>query len=170
MQTFFKKMLFHIFSRIHTSSWLVWWKGVDVFPKVFKLEHERNHCVRNEFSTHRPTNGLPCHAPPGADKDCVLRIVYKGTIVATHPFVFFLEAHQVCVKTAMHWKRLHQVKADLTVISLQPGGKLRDQKKTIKNNNTSSFSFPGASMFPYLDWLLTRVHKHSIARDYKSMK
>ena len=40
--------------------------------------------------------------------------------------VSFLEALQIRIKTTMARKRLRWVKADLTVLSIQPGGELRD--------------------------------------------
>ena len=75
---------------------------------------------------HFPTDSLSCHAPPGTEKECVLCIVHKGSAVATRPVVSLLEALQVRIKADMAWKRLRQVKADLTVLSIQPGGELRD--------------------------------------------
>ena len=76
---------------------------------------------------HCPTDSLPFRAPTGTDKKCVLCIFHKGTAVATRLIVSFLEALQVRIKATMAQKRLRQVKADLTVFSIQPGGELRDQ-------------------------------------------
>ena len=76
---------------------------------------------------HCPTDSLPFRAPPGTDKECVLCIFHKGSAVATRLIVSFLEAIQVRIKTTMARKRLRQVKADLTVLSIQPGGELLDQ-------------------------------------------
>ena len=59
---------------------------------------------------------------PGADKECVLCIFHKGTAVAARLIVSFLEALQVHIKATMARKRLRQVKADLTVLSIEPGG------------------------------------------------
>ena len=50
-----------------------------------------------------------------------------GSTVATRLIVSFLEALQVRIKATIVRKRLRQVKADLTVLSIQPGGELRDQ-------------------------------------------
>ena len=75
----------------------------------------------------RPGRQHPFRAPPGTDKECVLCIFHKGSAVATRLIVSFLEALQVCIKANMARKRLRQVKADLTVLSIQPGGELRDQ-------------------------------------------
>ena len=76
---------------------------------------------------HCPTDSLPFGAPPGTDKECVLCIFHKGTAVAARIFVSFIEALQVRIKATMTRKRLRQVKADLTVLSIQSGGELRDQ-------------------------------------------
>ena len=57
----------------------------------------------------------------------MLCIVHKGTAVATRLIVRFLDALQVRIKATMARKRFRQVKADLTVLSIQPGGELRDQ-------------------------------------------
>ena len=73
-----------------------------------------------------PTDSLSCHASPGTEKECVLCIVHKRSAVATRLVVSFLEALQVLIKAAMACKHLCQVKADLTVLSIQPGGELRD--------------------------------------------
>ena len=97
-----------------------------MLPDTFRLKHERNHCVRSELNTHRPTNGLPCHAPLGADEDSVLSIVHRRTAVATRLIISLLKALQVRIKAAMVWKRFRQVGADLTVLPIQPGGKLRE--------------------------------------------
>ena len=75
---------------------------------------------------HGPTDSLPFHALPGTDKEFVLCIVHKGSAVVTRLIVSFLEALQVRIKATMARKRLRQVKADLTVVSIQPGGELRD--------------------------------------------
>ena len=61
------------------------------------------------------------------DKKCVLCIFHQGSAVATRLIVSFLEALQLRIKATMARKRLRQVKADLTVLSIQPGGELRDQ-------------------------------------------
>ena len=45
----------------------------------------------------------------------------------TRLIVSFLEALQVRIEAIMARKRLRQVKADLTVLSIQPCGELRDQ-------------------------------------------
>ena len=63
---------------------------------------------------------------PGTEKDCVLCIFHREITVATRFLVSFLEALQVRIKTTMSRKHLRQVKADLTVLSIQPGGELRD--------------------------------------------
>ena len=80
-----------------------------------------------ELCTHCPTHSLPFRAPPGTDRECVLCIFHKGTAVAARLIVSILEALQVRIKATMAQKRLSQVKADLTVLSIQPGGELRDQ-------------------------------------------
>ena len=102
-------------------------EGFDVFPGLFRLEDKWDHGVGRELSGYPLTDSHPCPTPPVVDKECVLRIVHKKPAVAKRLFVFFLEELQVCVKTVMSWKRLRQVKADLTVLFLQSGGKLRDQ-------------------------------------------
>ena len=99
---------------------------LDKYPFLFRLEHERDHRVRGELCAHFPTDSLSCHAPPGTEKECVVYIVHKGSAVATRLVVSFLEALQVRIKAAIAWKRLHQVKANLTVLSIQLGGELRD--------------------------------------------
>ena len=93
---------------------------LDKHPFLFRLEHEGDHRVRGELCAHCPTDSLPCHAPPGIDKECVLCIVHKGSAVATRLIVSFLEALQVRIKATMAQKRLRQVKADLAVLSIQP--------------------------------------------------
>ena len=75
---------------------------------------------------HCPTDSLPFRAPPGTDKECVLRIFHKGSAVATRLIISFLETLQVRIKATMSRKHLCQVKADLTLLSIQPGGDLRD--------------------------------------------
>ena len=60
------------------------------------------------------------------DKECMLCIVHKGPAVATRLIVSFLEALQVRIKATMARKRLRQVKADLSVLSIQAGVELRD--------------------------------------------
>ena len=102
-------------------------KLLDKHPYLFRLEHERHHRVRGELCAHFPTDSLSCHAPPGTEKECVLCIFHKGSAVATRFIVSFLEALQVRIKATMARKRLRQVKADLTVLSIQPGGVLRNQ-------------------------------------------
>ena len=44
---------------------------LDEHPYLFRLEDERDHCVRSELCTHCPTDSLPCHALPGSEKECV---------------------------------------------------------------------------------------------------
>ena len=83
--------------------------------------------VRSELCTHCATDRHPFRAPPGTNKECVLCIFHKGTAVATRTVVSFLEGLQVRIKATMARKRLRQVKADLTVLSIQPGGELRNQ-------------------------------------------
>ena len=90
------------------------------------MEHERHHRVRGELCAYFPTDSPSYHAPPGTEKECMLCIVHKGSAVATRLVVSLLEALQVRIKAAMALKRLRQVKADLTVLSIQPGGELRD--------------------------------------------
>ena len=99
---------------------------LDKHPYLFRLEHERDHRVRSELCAHCPTDSLPFGAPPGTDKECVLCIFHKGSAVATRIIVSFLEALQVRIKATMARKRLRQVKADLTVLSIQPSVELRD--------------------------------------------
>ena len=60
---------------------------------------------------------------PVAAALCIFR---KGSAVVTRLIVSFLEALQVRIKAATARKRLRLVKADLTVLSIQPGGELRD--------------------------------------------
>ena len=96
-------------------------------PHLFRLEHERDHRVRSELWAHCPTDSLHFRAPPGADKECVLCIFHKGTAVAARLIISFLEALLVRIKATMARKCLRQVKGDLTVLSIQPGGELRDQ-------------------------------------------
>ena len=54
---------------------------LNVLPDTLRVEHKKNHFVRRELSTHRLINGLPCHAPRGAEKERVLRIVRWRTAV-----------------------------------------------------------------------------------------
>ena len=75
---------------------------------------------------HCPTDSFPFRALPGTDKECVLCIFHRGSAVATRFIVSFLEALQVRIKATMARKRLRHVKADLTVLSIQPDGELRD--------------------------------------------
>ena len=72
-----------------------------MLPGTLRLEHDRDHCVRNDLSTHHPTNGLPCHAPLITDEESVLRIIHREVAVATHLLVSLLEAPQLRVETAM---------------------------------------------------------------------
>ena len=74
-----------------------------------------------------PDRQPPFPPPPVTDKECVHCIFHKGTAVATRLIVSFLEALQVRIKATMARKRLRQVKADLTVLSIQQGGELRNQ-------------------------------------------
>ena len=104
----------------HGDEWL------DKHPYLFRLEHKRDHCVRSELCAHCPTDSLPFRAPPGTDKECVLCMFHKRSAVATRLIVSFLGALQVGIKATMAWNRLRQVKADLTVLSIQPGGELWD--------------------------------------------
>ena len=99
---------------------------LDKHPYWFRLEHERDHGDRSELSAHCPNDRIPCHAPPGAGKESVLCIFHKGSAVATRLIVSFLEALQVRIKATMARKRLRQIKADLTVLSIQTDGELRD--------------------------------------------
>ena len=64
--------------------------------------------------------------PPGAEKECVLRIVYRGTAVATRLIVFLLKTLQVRIEVVIARKRLRRVKADFTALSIQPGGEFRN--------------------------------------------
>ena len=75
-----------------------------------------------------PTDSLAVGAPSGTDKECVLCIFHNGYAVATRLIVSFLEALQVRIKATMSRKRLRQVKTDLTVFSIQPGGELWVQR------------------------------------------
>ena len=113
---------------------------LDKHPYLFRLEHERDHRVRSELCAHCPTDSLPFRAPPGADKECVLCMFHKGTVVAARLIVSFLEALQVRIKATMARKCLRQVNADLTVLSIQPGGELRDQ--TVCSSSGSRERFP----------------------------
>ena len=56
----------------------------------------------------------------------MLRILHKETVVATRLSLSLLEALQVRVEADMARKRLRQVKADFTLLSIQPDGKLQD--------------------------------------------
>ena len=76
---------------------------------------------------HCPSDSLSFRVLPGTDKECVLCIFHKGTGVATRLIVSFLDALQVGIEATSARKRLRQVKAYLTVLSIQPGGELRDQ-------------------------------------------
>ena len=53
--------------------------------------------------------------------------IYREIAVATRLLVSLLKAPQVHVETAMARERLRQIKADFPVLSIQPGGELRDQ-------------------------------------------
>ena len=73
----------------------------------------------------RPT--APLGTPqPSAGKECMLRIVHRLTAVAIRLIVSLLKVLQVRVAAAMARMRLNQVKADFTVLSMQPGGRLGD--------------------------------------------
>ena len=48
--------------------------GRDKHPFLFRLEHEGDHRVKSELCAHYPSHNLPCCAPPGTDKECVLCI------------------------------------------------------------------------------------------------
>ena len=76
----------------------------------------------------------------------MLCIVHNGSAVATRLIISLLEALQVRIKATMARKRLRQVKADLTVLSIQPGGVLRDQTVC-----PSSGLFTMPSRLPFLD-------------------
>ena len=110
-------------SRLHhkCDEWL------DERPDPFRLEHQRGHRVRSELGTYCLTYGLSCHAPLCAHKECVLYIIHREIAVATQHLVSLLKAPEVRVKTAMAWNRLRQIKSDFPVLSVQPGGELRDQ-------------------------------------------
>ena len=85
---------------------------LDKHPYLFTLEHQGDHRVRGELCAHCPIDSLPCLAPPGTDKECVLCIFHKGSAVATRLVVYFLEAFQVRIKATISRKRLRQVKVD----------------------------------------------------------
>ena len=95
---------------------------------------------------HCPTDSRLFRAAPGKDKECPLCIFHKGTAVVTRLIVSFLEVLQVRIKTTMARKRLRQVKADLTVLSVQPGGELWDQTVC---PSPGLFTMP--SRLPFLD-------------------
>ena len=94
---------------------------LDKYPFLFRLEHERDHRCP---PTSRPTASLSTSHL--AQKKSVLCIVHKGSAVAARFVISFLEALQVRIVAAMAWKRLRQAKAGLTVLSIRPGGELRD--------------------------------------------
>ena len=100
---------------------------LDEHQEQFRLEHERDHRVRSKLGTHRLTEDLPSHTPFFADEECVLRVIHREIAVATRLLVSLLKATQVRVETAMARERLRQIKADFPVLSVQPGGELRDQ-------------------------------------------
>ena len=77
------------------------------------------------LGTHCLTEGLSYHTSFCADEERVLRGIHREIAVAKH-LVSLPEAPQVRVKTAMAWERLRQLKADFHVLSVQPGGELRD--------------------------------------------
>ena len=87
-------------------------------PFLFRLEHEGDHRVRSELCAHCLTDTLLRHATPGTNKECVLCIVHKGSAVVARLIVSFPGALQVRIKATMARKRLHQVKADLAVLSI----------------------------------------------------
>ena len=117
---------------------------LDKYPFWFRLEHERDHHVRGELCARFPTDSLFCHIPPGTEKECVLCIVHKGSAVATRLVVTSLEALQVRIEATIARKRLRKVRADLTVLSIQPGGKLRD--KTVCQS-PGLFTMPSRLLF-----------------------
>ena len=90
----------------------------DERPNPFRLDHQRDHRIRSQLSTHCLTDGLPCRDPLCADEECVLCIIHRGIAVTTHLLVSFLKAPQVRVETPKAWERLRQIKADLSVFSV----------------------------------------------------
>ena len=91
------------------------------------LRHERDHRDRSKPGTHCLTESLPCHTPFCADEECVLCSIHREIAVATRHLVSLLKEPQVRVKTAIARERLRQIKSDFPVLSVQPGGELRDQ-------------------------------------------
>ena len=71
-------------------------------------------------------NDSMCFQTSTDNKECVLRIIHWETAVASLLIVTFLKVIQIRYKTAMVGKRLRQVKAEFTVLSVQQGDELRD--------------------------------------------
>ena len=65
------------------------------------------------------------HVNPLTNVDVLSSMTLYST--AYYLLVSLLEAPQVRVKTAMACERLQQIKADFSMLSVQPGGELRDQ-------------------------------------------
>ena len=102
-------------------------ESLDERPDPSRLERQRNHRVRDELSTHCLADGDPCHAPLCADEESVLRIIQRGIAVTTHLLASLFRAPQVRAKTAMALERLRQMEASFLELSVQRGGKLRDE-------------------------------------------
>ena len=171
MATFFFNDYSALFWHLSISFWSVW-GGILVHASFkqsqrsgrlvgFRPLTRRSNCSHNSsmgfksgdwgghsiiLCAHCSTNSLPFRAPPGTDKECVLCISHKGSAVATRLIVSFLEVLQVHIKATMTRKRLRQIKADLTVLSIQPGGELWDQAKCPSHR---LFTMP--SRLPFLD-------------------
>ena len=80
-----------------------------------------------EWAQHSPADQRPpLHAPPVTDKECVLCIVYRRTGVVKRLIISLLKVLQVRIKAAIARKRLRQVEADFTVLSILPGVDHRD--------------------------------------------
>ena len=90
-------------------------------------EEKWQNLSKSKLGTHRLTEDLPSHTPFCPDKECVLCVIHQEIAVATRLLVSLLKAPQVRVETAMARERLRQIKADFPVLSIQPGGELRDQ-------------------------------------------
>ena len=73
----------------------------DSMSAQFRSDWSMRKTIVSAVSSHCLTEGLPCHTPFCADKECVLCIIHREIAVATHLLVSLLKAPQVRVKTAM---------------------------------------------------------------------
>ena len=112
---------------------------LDVLPDTVRLEDERYHYVRNDPSTHCPTD-----TPRLPKTKSVLRIVYRETALATRLMVFLLKAFQVRIEANMVRRRLREMKAGFSLFQNFPSWrqKLKTSKRISGSIAITSLKIP----------------------------